>query len=317
MRTHREELDLGHNSFMQTISLFKENFLFSHTHALDFHASLILPAVLLSLLLAFYYKLNVRVLLQLLLLNIVCSLIYSFWYWEGLRGLKEAFPFFNEFNFGRFHLLRPFLWYVMFAIALMIIWKKVKFGTVVVSLLLLLQIGQLFIMTEEMKYNTVGTPTFAQFYDEALFQEIDDYIDRPKQDYRVASIALHPATLQYNGFYTLDTYNNVIPLAYKHAFREIIAPELAKSEQLTNYVDTWGSRLYVYSSEIGKKYIFKKDSKQTIEELALNIDAFKALGGEYILSGIPLENYEANGLIYENSFTHPDAYWKIYLYRVG
>lgn len=315
--SHRKELDLGYNSFTQTVQLFKQNFIHSHTHALDFHATIILPVILVGFVIATFYRTNVNLLIKLFLLNVLFSLAYSFWYWEGLRMLKDSFSVFNEFNFGRFHLLRPFLWYMMFAIALSIIWKKLKFGSIIVCLLLIAQIGQLFVLTEEIKYRHVGTPTYAEFYDEELFAEIETYIDKPQENYRVVSIALHPTIAQYNGFYTLDTYNNTIPLAYKHDFRKIIAPELEKNHTLEKYFDTWGSRLYVFSDEIGKKYVFKKDSDMRINELDLNIEQLKKLGGKYIFSGIPIENHTELGLEFEKSFSTKDSYWKIHLYRVN
>ena len=104
-------------------------------------------------------------------------------------------------------------------------------------------------------------PSFKQFYATAQFQEIEQYIGKPQSSYRVASIGIHPSIAQYNGFYTLDTYNNFYPLAYKHQFRKIIASELDKNPTLKKYFDTWGGRCYIFVSELGKKYEFKKDSK--------------------------------------------------------
>ncbi|MDA6131502.1 DUF6044 family protein, partial [Escherichia coli] len=62
-------------------------------------------------------------------------------------------------------------------------------------------------------------PTVRQFYAEEQFSAIKEYIGLPQEDYRVASIGLHPAIAQYNGFYTLDSYNNFYPLTYKYQFR--------------------------------------------------------------------------------------------------
>ena len=90
---------------------------------------------------------------------------------------------------------------------------------------------------EEIHYRVIHhTPTFQEFYAEELFQEIDQFIGLPKSSYRVASIGLHPAVSQYNGFYTLDTYNNFYPLTYKYEFRKIITKELEKSGVLRRYL---------------------------------------------------------------------------------
>lgn len=314
--SHRDEMNLGHKDLSGTIELFWKNFIESHTHALDLHDAVIFPTVVVAFFVAVYFKKNIKPLVSLFMLNVVFSLIYAFWYWEGMRFLKDNISLFNTFNFGRIHFLRPLLWYMMFAIALWLLWKSFRFGKIIVVILIALQSVLLFQQTEELKYAEFNTPTFKEYYATELFDNIDDYIGKDKEDYRVVSIAMHPTIAQYNGFYTLDTYNNSFPLTYKHEFRKIIAPELEKNNKLKSYFDTWGGRLYMYVGELGKNYVFTKNSKKTIEDLTINTEQLKDMGGEYILSGLPIENYKATGLSFEKSFEHPDTRWKIYLYRV-
>lgn len=314
--SHRDALDLGHKDLAGTWELFLKNFMKGHTHALDLHEVIIFPVVIIALFIAIYRKMNVKLLLGLLAANILFSLIYAFWYWEGMRVLKDNFMLFNTFNFSRFQFLRPLLWYISFALGLMVLWKQLKFGKVLVTILIVLQCGLLFQLTEETKYAEAGTPTFKGFYSTELFQEVEDYIGKDQADYRVVSIGMHPTIAQYNGFYTLDTYNNTFPLEYKKEFRKIIAPELDKSSNLETYYDTWGSRLYMYVSELGKHYMFSKHSKRSIEELNINTDALEDLGGEYVFSALPIENAEETGLTFERSFEMNGSPWKIYLYKV-
>lgn len=314
--SHRDEMDLGHKNFLETIELFWKNFMESHTHALDLHDAIIFPTIVVAFFIAVYFKRNIKLLVSMFLLNVVFSLIYAFWYWEGMRFLKDNISLFNTFNFGRIHLLRPLLWYMMFAIALWILWKSFRFGKVVVIVLIVLQGALLFQETEEMKYAEFNTPTFKEFYATDLFNDIDDYIGKDKQDYRVVSIAMHPTIAQYNGFYTLDTYNNSFSLRYKHEFRKIIAPELEKNKKLKSYFDTWGGRLYMYVGQLGKEYVFSKNSTRIIQDLDINTKQLKKMGGEYVLSALPIENYKETGLTFEKSFEHADTRWRIYLYRV-
>lgn len=154
-----------------------------------------------------------------------------------------------------------------------------------------------------------------QFYAKDEFQQIKDYIGRPQKDYRVASIGIHPSISQENGFYTLDGYVNSYPLSYKAKFREIIAPELAKSPTLREYYDGWGNRVYIFVAELGKNYLFDKHSTKHIKNLELNTQAFKDMGGEYIFSALPIDNAAANHLHLEKVFDDKQAAWKIYLYR--
>ncbi|MDP4107166.1 MAG: DUF6044 family protein, partial [Bacillota bacterium] len=160
------------------------------------------------------------------------------------------------------------------------------------------------------------SPSFEQFYAVNEFNDIKKFIGKPVKDYRVVSIALHPAIAQYNGMYTLDTYNNFYPLSYKHQFRNIIAPELAKSKTLKSYFDDWGGRCYIYVSEIGEHYLFSKNTKKVIHHLDLNTQALKQMGGDYVLSSVPIENAQENQLTLQKVFTDKQAYWKIYLYKV-
>ena len=74
-------------------------------------------------------------------------------------------------------------------------------------------------------------------------QEIDDAIGRDKSTYRVAHLGISPAPALMHGFYTVDGYSNNYPLEYKHRFREVIAPEIEKNEEVRVYFDTWGEPL--------------------------------------------------------------------------
>ncbi|WP_163530156.1 DUF6044 family protein [Halobacillus ihumii] len=314
--SHRAEFDLGHNSFGDTLNLFSENFLTAHTHDMSVHLQVILPAVVLAVFVAFFKKIRFDYLALAMLANFLLSLWYAFWYWEGMRVLKDASMIFNTFNFSRIHFLSPVIWYIAFALALVILLKHVKWGKWIVASLLILQIMVLFPLNEETKYSRIGTPTFEGFYSQELFTEIKQYIGKDPEDYRVVSIAMHPTIAQYNGLYTLDTYNVTYPLSYKHQFRQIIAPELAKNQTLESYFDTWGGRLYMYVAELGKDYMFSKNSDEVIDQLDINTDQLHEMGGDYVLSALPISNHRELGLVFEQSFENASSPWKIYLYRV-
>ena len=168
----------------------------------------------------------------------------------------------------------------------------------------------------EVYYGRLDSPTFKEFYAVDQFTEIKDYIGKHQDTYRVVSIGLHPAIAQYNGFYTLDTYNNYYPLAYKHQFREIIEDELDKNAQLKKYFDKWGGRCYIFVDELGKKYDYEKNSSKTIKNLELNTKVLKEMGGQYIISAVPIVNADENNLELMDVFDHEDSAWKIYLYHV-
>lgn len=58
-------------------------------------------------------------------------------------------------------------------------------------------------------------------------EDIRTYIGRPVEDYQVLSLGMVPAIPLFSGFHCADAYTVNYALAYKHAFREIIAGELA------------------------------------------------------------------------------------------
>ncbi|MFC2949625.1 DUF6044 family protein [Virgibacillus sediminis] len=315
--SHREEMDLGYNSFERTYELAWENFLYGLTHDEAHQAYIIVPLVLTAMLILAWKNIPPKKLLALWAVNLILATWYAFWYWEGMRVLKDNFMVANTFNFARIHFFDPAIWYIAFALALAVVWRHVKWGPILVAVLIFMQAYHLFGLNEELKYRSYGMPTFAEFYSEELFQEIEDYIGEDQSDYRVVSIGMHPTIAQFNGFYTLDTYNNSYPLEYKHEFRKIIAGELEKNPTLKNYFDDWGGRLYMYVAEHGKDYLFTKNRNEPIEQLDINTDALEELGGDYILSAVPISNYEELGLEYEETFENDQSPWEIRLYSLS
>src|SRR5699024_12418287 len=87
---------------------------------------LIFPIIIIALVIALIKKMDIKPMVGLLILNILFSAIYASWYWEGTRILKDNFMIFNTFNFSRIHFLKPLIWYILFALALFIIWKTFK-----------------------------------------------------------------------------------------------------------------------------------------------------------------------------------------------
>ncbi|WP_040950912.1 DUF6044 family protein [Gorillibacterium massiliense] len=306
-------LDLWHS-----ISLTFVNFIFGHGHVLTMHTLVILPILFIALGIIIKQK-SLREnkwFTYLLGLNFVLSVWYAFWYSKMWQPLKEHFSILQTFNFARFHFLHPLVIYLGFALGLLILWKMGNNWQKKVKLCLVLQIVFLFLCNDEIIYRVHGDPSVKQFYAVDQFKQIKDYIGQPQESYRVASIGLHPAIAQYNGFYTLDTYNNYYPLTYKHDFRKIIAKELDKNQELKSYFDQWGGRCYLFVSELGEKYDFKKDSTKEIHHLELNMDVFREMGGRYIFSSVPIMNADEDGLRFLKSFDNPASAWKIYLYQV-
>ncbi|WP_449621524.1 DUF6044 family protein [Robertmurraya sp. Marseille-Q9965] len=298
----------------RVIRLTFKNFILGHTHVMTLHGLVILPVLLLALYIIFIRKLwkKEKAFWILLVINFVLSTWYAFWFYKGWYPLTVRFHVLDTFNFARFHFLRPLIIYLGFALGLKILYEHITLKPIV-HFFLIAQIILLFAFNDEIINHS--KPTVKQFYAEELFQDIKDYIGLSVEDYRVASIGIHPAIAQYNGFYTLDTYNNFYPLTYKYAFRRIIENELAKNKSIRTYFDEWGGRCYLFTDELGKHYMFKKNSEKKLKNLELNTEAFKEMGGRFLFSAVPIKNAEENHLRLEKTFTNKDAAWKIYLYE--
>lgn len=313
---HRNEFDRGVLSIKEALLRALGYFVFGQTHVIRLTEFIVLPVMLFVLFFSIFKRIKATPLWILFVLNAVFSLIIAFYYSSALWQIKDRFPLIRSFNFGRIHFLEPLLWYIGFALALNFIWRHFQRGKWVSSALLLAQVLLLFSYQEPLKYGSLDYPTFKAFYSPKLFRDIQTYIGRPPASYRVVSIGLHPAIAQYNGFYTLDGYVVSYSLRYKHQFRRIIAPELIKSPRTASYFDKWGSRCYLFTAELGRRYNYTKDKKKDIHHLQINSGALKEMGGRYILSAVKILNAKANHLIFLHKFERSDSPWAIYLYEV-
>ncbi|GHI00356.1 DUF6044 family protein [Neobacillus kokaensis] len=316
VETNRSEFFESKNNLMQTIMLIFKNYIVGHNQDQTLFGIIILPVSLIALVIVLLQKSwkREKLFIGLHLANFLLSVWYAFWWYEGWVPLKQEISILNTFNFSRYHYLRPMIIYVLFALSLQIIWRYHKKWRIAAMVFAVLQIGVLIPSNEQIWYH--HSPSFGQFYAVKEFADIKKFIGKSVEDYRVASIGLHPAIAQYNGLYTLDTYNNFYPLSYKQQFRKIIAPELAKNKTLESYFDQWGGRCYLFVDELGKNYMFSKHSLKVIHHLDMNIQAFKQMGGKYILSAVPIKNAKENHLDLLKVFQSKEAYWKIYLYKV-
>ena len=154
-----------------------------------------------------------------------------------------------------------------------------------------------------------------------LFNQAKSFIYRQTGQapaaYRVVSLGLPPAVAQLNNFYTLDSNQNSYPLPYKHTFRPLVAGELAKSPALATYFDAWGNRCYLMSAELGRNYLLGKQPPRTVQHLAFDAAAFRALGGRYLLAAVRLAHPEESGLRLLGVFTDSEAYWRLHLYEAS
>ncbi|MBC6296347.1 hypothetical protein HCJ45_04340 [Listeria sp. FSL L7-1517] len=313
----RSEFGLYHLNVLSSIRLSFKNFVVGHTHDQALVGYVILPILLLVLASILIRKewAKEKNFLLIFIFTLFLSFWYGFWWFDGWNILKEHIEILRTFNFSRFHFLQPFLFYGLFSLAIVYLIKKGSGWKKLAYVAIILQLIVVFAHNSEIYYRFGDNPSINQFYATEQLEEIKEYIGKPSSSYRVGSIGLHPSISQENGFYTVDGYVNSYPLSYKRAFRKIIAGELDKSLTLKDYYDNWGNRCYLFSAELGKNYDYGKHTKKHIKNLTFNASAFKAVGGEYVLSAVPIDNASQQGLKFEKAFSDKQSYWKIYLYK--
>lgn len=251
---------------------------------------------------------------------LIC-LEYGFYDWI-VRWCGWLVPGLQTFNASRYYFLLPLLWLLVFTLC-MKEFTRLKWGTPVVWCLIAVQACTILRFNTEYANNVrvlagkrVYEPSFRRFFAADLFSDIDRFIGRPKDSYRVVTVGMHPSIAQFNGFYTLDGYLTNYPLSYKRQFRAIIRKELAKNAELREYFDGWGNRCYVFSADLGLNELCSGDDHYLVHDLGLDTDQLRTMGCEYVISAAYIDNSIQHGLRLEKEFFSPGSFWHIYLYSV-
>ena len=241
---------------------------------------------------------------------------------------------FKYFQADRVSWLLPLCWYIIFLIALDILFAK---GMSLKNKLIyyLVGISSILIMCNTVYENspiyhnlrlmifpeTYHLMTWEEYYAEDVYTQMEDYIyqttNEVPSEYRVVSLGINPATALYNGFYCLDGYSNLYSLDYKHEFRKIIEKELAKSDETRVYFDTWGNRCYLLNSETGNYMNVAKESG-SYKNLEFNIEQIKKMGGKYIFSAMPIDNSSDMNLMLlrKDPFVTDTSYYEVWVYMI-
>jgi hypothetical protein len=288
-------------------------------HTGSFPASPIIVTVLIALVLLLMRKRRPGMIDVLAIAIASICIEYGFYDWI-VRASGRLIP--PSFNGSRFYFLLPLLWMLVFALCLKEFSRR-KRWVPLVWCLVAVQAGVILKANTEYRNNIailrgkqVYEPSFDRFFAQDLFKQVDAFIGQPKSSYRVVSVGIPPSIALFNGFYTLDAYLNNYSLAYKRQFRKIIAPELAKSPELRAYFDGWGNRCDVFSSELGMYDQVSGTSHYVLHNLDLNTTQLRAMGGEYVISAVFIEDSGRDDLRLAKEFSSPGSFWHLYLYKV-
>ena len=238
--------------------------------------------------------------------------------------LSDKITIIKSFDVSRFYFMLPLTWLLLFThILKQYNWKNTVHRSIAITLLLI-SFSVIIINNEEIEVNSkilasvsTAKPSFSQFYDEKLYDEIKMYLGKEEiENFNFLNVGIYPTMSQYNGLKTLDGYQNNYPLDYKHKFREIIAKELDKKAIYKKWFDDWGNWCYTYSSELDVFFENNKLSIKEIENLQLNWKQASSMKAKYVLSSTPINLSNIPELAFKKAFTNKESFWKLYLYEI-
>jgi len=268
-----------------------------------------------------------------LLFIVFNGFIYGIYYCGPVRELfDKCIPPLAGFQFTRAEYFNPFLWYFMLFIVVKRIYDigfiKDYLGKVLAYVILMVTI--FVTVLSGTRYNDLyhtclsnyhqlrsgeknNDLSFKEFYSEKLFDKALEDIDY-HGEWAVA-YGLYPAILEYNGIKTLDGYLGYYSDGYKAVFRKVIAPALAKMPESAAYYDNWGARCTLYSGTYTTNVTAGRYYDIENEDIYIDTDAFKYLGGRYIFSRVNITNAEDAGFELAGTYTDDESPYTLYVYR--
>lgn len=248
----------------------------------------------------------------------------------------EIGGFIQSFQADRVYWVFPFIWMLVLAFILQILWKSIllnekkwiKFIIAVFFIsLCMIQGYQVFrdsTLNKNIRLlldNNYDQITWESIYMPEVFVEIKEALNEElESDFSVVSLGIYPSAALYNGFTCADGYSNNYHLSYKHAFREVIAAELAKNEEVRRYFDEWGNRLYFVESEYGFNTLIHKEAGISYENVDFDLEAMKVLNIQFIFSAAPIQwGMEIGDKIVEVSgspFDSVTSYYEVWVYKI-
>lgn len=336
--TIRSTMEAGNYSIGEIVRTILEGFSKGMFHAESVHTYLVLPVCMIYFIylnVSYIRNKNIKGIFHdvfnlLMLILIFNSVIYGIYYFEPFRKVIETIcPPLTGWQFNRTIFFNPFVWYAAFFLVLVRLYdmekRKIKWladGLAAAAVLLIILTGSRYNDLYHTCYNQAyklakGQPgdslSFGEFYSRELFEEAKEDIGYCGQ--WSAAYGFYPAALEYNGISTVDGYLGFYSQLYKDEFRKVIAPALDRVEESRDYFDGWGARAYLYSGTDLSVVSTTRSYQVSDQDLYIDIDAFKALGGRYIFSRVELSNAQEAGLVLTGVYTHESSPYTLYVYQ--
>lgn len=249
-------------------------------------------------------------------------------------------PFISGFDYSRFSMLNPTIVYAIFILFLDSIFRyKRPFYNLVGILFVLLNLFQIvrinkeYLLNVECSFRKVEFVesefekhkclSFNSFYDEALFSSCKKIINEAEDKPICVALGIYPGVLNFNDIHTLDHYTNIYDLNYKLRFRKIIEGEIKKSDYIRNKFDDYGSRCFLFSSEMREfwhenqgEILTKFESPKHIKNLDINTAELSKMNCNFIISSVVIDNSMMLNLELLNSITNSESIYNLYIYHI-
>ena len=305
----------------ESVDQFHYTFYNGQYHSGSFNFGLIYIVVIAALLYFWKDLRNRRILLLLILVIAGISLFEGFY--PALKyQFRNSFHLLSEFEFCRFTFLLPTIVFVLLGFAIHMINYRRTTLTAITALCMFFSVTEN--NTEvasnwklaKGKYWSETEFSYRSFFAEGQFTRIKSDINYHQE--KVVCFGFFPSIAQYNGFYTLDGYENNYPLEYKLEFRKVISKELDKNPALKKYFDNWGSRCYLFSDETFSTYIASctKDKNLVVKKLEIDTQQLKKMKCKYILSSVEVKNASKINLKLTKVYDDNQSIWKIFVYQI-
>jgi len=286
-----------------------------------------IPIILFSII-----KLNRRI--AFVLSFIFFNLLLSVFHQHIVFYISPYFPILSSFDFSRIIQLNPFLFYLILIESFNNINSSKSY--ILGGLILIAQIFLNYFRNSEFVFNEFKgvnysknylfnesnyikslfnrendgpfwhfRDTFNGYYSSELFNLIEKFIGKNKEEYKIISLGLNPSVTIFNGFHTLDGYFNNHSLKYHLEFEKIQNIELSNKLFLTN------NKLNSVCLNCTKTYEINNEFN-----LKLNINQLKKLNCSYIFSTVKIKNDVELGIKFLKSFDHEDSSYIINLYKI-
>lgn len=240
----------------------------------------------------------------------------------AVNSFRNAHYLLRIYSLDRFSVFVPLFWYVAWAFALGILFgsrfKKVIMLLGIIQVVLLFRSNASWQNIFGQNFNNQSR-AFAGYYAPDLFDSVKAAISLPLGSYKIGSLGIAPAAAQYNGLFTIDGECTNYPLAYKHLFGKIIEPELLRIDHQIPIVENdfrnWGHKCYLLTKELDgviKLQPVDKINPSKVDSPHWNMEAFKALGGSYLISSVPIKYPAYTGLNFVKSFENNSYHLDLY-----